>query len=61
MTTPRPDASDYLTLVASVRDRESLQLMARVLEGQLTVMQAELAQLQQLHSSVQERIRTLGK
>lgn len=56
MTTPRPDASDYLTLVASIRDRESLQLVARVVEGQINIMQAEMAQLQQLQQGLQERM-----
>ena len=58
MTTPRPDAMDYLTLVSSIRDRESLQLVNRVIEGQINVMQAELAQLQQVQQGLQERMRT---
>ena len=56
MTTPRPD--DFLTL-ATITDRESLQLVSRVLESQRLVLEAQLTHMKQLQEAVQGRIQTM--
>ena len=56
MTTPRPD--DFLTL-ATIKDRESLQLVSRVLESQRLVLEAQLTQTRQLQEAVESRLQTM--
>jgi hypothetical protein len=57
MTTIAFEAADLLTLVANIKDKESLQIVARVVQAQTAVMEAQLAQFKQLHSALQERMK----
>jgi hypothetical protein len=61
MTSIALDAIDLVTVVAQVRDRESLILVSRVLESQLTVLQAQVAQLEQVQKALTERAKTLER
>lgn len=56
MTTPVLDANDYLGLVANIHDAASLRLFSKIIEGQITMMEAQLNQLQQLSASLKERL-----
>lgn len=47
MTSIAFDALDLVSVLAQVRDKESLTLVSRVVESQLTVLQAQVVQLQQ--------------
>jgi len=60
MTSIALEAIDLVNVLATVRDRESLVLVSRVLESQLTVLQAQVVQLQQVQRAVQERVGSLG-
>jgi hypothetical protein len=53
MTTPRPD--DFIS-IGLIKDRESLQLVSRVLESQRLVLEAQLTQTRQLQEAVQGRL-----
>jgi len=57
MTSVAHDAIDLVTIVASLRDKESLQLVSRVLDSQVTLMQAQIAQMQQLQAALKERMK----
>jgi hypothetical protein len=46
MTSIAHDAIDLVTLVATLRDKESIQLVSRVLDSQVTLLQAQVAQMQ---------------
>jgi hypothetical protein len=59
MTTIAFDTIDLISQLATVRDRESLRLVSRVLESQLTVLQAQVVQLQQVQGALEERAKTL--
>jgi hypothetical protein len=48
-------------VLAQVRDKESLTLVSRVVESQLTVLQAQVVQLQQVQEALVERSKTLDK
>lgn len=61
MTSIALDAIDLVTVVTQVRDRESLLLVSRVLESQLTVLQAQVAQLEQVNKALAERAKTLER
>lgn len=56
MTSVAFDAMDLVAVVANIRDRESIQLVARIVHSQTAVMEAQLAQLKQLQGVLQERI-----
>jgi hypothetical protein len=56
MTTIAFEAADLISLVANIRDRESLQIVSRVVQAQTTVMEAQLAQFKQLQGALQERM-----
>lgn len=58
MTSIAFDAMDLVNVVASIRDRESAQLVGRVVEAQITMLQAQVAQLQQLHGAIKERLQS---
>jgi hypothetical protein len=56
MTTVAFEASDLVTLVANIKDRESLQLVSRVVQAQAAIMEAQVAQFKQLQGVLNERI-----
>lgn len=56
MTSIAFEATDLITLVAQIRDRESIQLVSRLVQAQTAVMEAQLAQFKQLQNTLQERI-----
>jgi hypothetical protein len=53
------DAVDILPVLSQLRDRDSLVIVSRVLESQITVLQAQLNQIQQVHGAVQERLKSV--
>jgi hypothetical protein len=57
MTSIAFEAVDLVSLVANIKDRESLQLVSRVVQAQAAVMEAQLAQFKQLQSALQERMK----
>jgi len=59
MTTIAFDSIDLISQLATVRDKESIRLVSRVLEAQLTVLQAQVVQLQQVQTALEERAKTL--
>lgn len=61
MTSIALEATDLVSVLTQVRDRESLTLVSRVLESQLTVLQAQVVQLQQVQGAVQERLKNLPR
>jgi hypothetical protein len=61
MTSIALDAIDLVTVVTQVRDRESLLLVSRVLESQLTVLQAQVAQLEQVQKALTDRAKSLER
>ena len=61
MTTPADfGVFNVLPFLTQVTDKASLQLVDRVLEAQVTVMEAQLNQLRQLKEAVQQRLGQLG-
>jgi hypothetical protein len=56
MTTVAFEASDLVTLVANIKDRESLQIVSRVVQAQAAIMEAQVAQFKQLQGVLNERI-----
>ena len=60
MTSIAFEAMDLVTVIPAIKDRESLQLVARMLESQLTIMEAQMAQMKQLQSAVNERVKSMG-
>jgi hypothetical protein len=56
MTTINPE--DLFTL-ATIKDRDSLQLVGRVLDAQRTMLEAQLVQTRQLQDAVQGRLETM--
>jgi len=50
------DVTDVVAMVASVKDRESLQLVSRLVEAQLTVMESQTALLRQVQAALKERL-----
>ena len=61
MTTPADlGVVNLLPFLTQVTDRSSLQLVGRVLEAQVTVLEAQLNQLRQVNEAVQERLDQLG-
>jgi hypothetical protein len=56
MTSIAFEATDLITLVAQIRDRESIQLVSRVVQAQTAIMEAQLAQFKQLQDTLQQRM-----
>lgn len=54
MTTP---ADWWVTTIPTIKDRDSLHLVSRLVESQLTVLEAQVNQLRQVHEAVQERLK----
>ena len=55
MTSVWLEAVDLISLVANIKDRESLQLVSRVIQAQTAIMEAQLTQFKQLQNVLQER------
>jgi hypothetical protein len=55
MTSIAFEAVDLISLVANIKDKESLQLVSRVVQAQTAVMEAQLAQFKQLQTALHER------
>ncbi len=61
MTTPGDfGVFNLLPFLTQVTDKASLQLVDRVLEAQVTVLEAQLNQLRQVKEAVQQRLGQLG-
>ena len=56
MTTPNPE--DFLTL-ATLKDKESLQFVGRILESQRVVLEAQLTQMKALQEAVNTRMQAI--
>jgi len=56
MTTP---ADPWITTLPLIKDRVSLQLMGRLLEAQVTVLEAQVQQLKQVRSLVDEQMKQI--
>jgi hypothetical protein len=52
------DPTDFLTL-GTLKDRESLQLVGRILESQRLMLEAQLTQTRQLQEAIQGRLQQL--
>jgi hypothetical protein len=52
------DPTDYLTLGA-LKDRESLQLVGRILEAQRLNLEAQLTQTKQIQEAIKGRLDSL--
>ena len=57
MTSIAFEAVDLISLVANIKDRESLRLVSRVVQAQASVMEAQLAQFKQLQAELQQRMK----
>ena len=55
MTSIAFEVTDLISLVAQIKDRESLQLVSRVVQAQTVIMEAQLAQFKQLQNTLQEK------
>lgn len=49
------------TRLIDIKDRDSLRLVGRVIESQVTVLEAQLVQLKELHEGVNQQLEVLGK
>ncbi len=56
MTTP---ADPWITILPTIRDRASLQLMGRLLESQVTSLESQVQQLKQVGKLIDEQIKGL--
>ena len=56
MTSVILEPVDLVSLVANIKDQESLQLVSRILQAHTSVVEAQLAQFKQLQGALQERI-----
>jgi hypothetical protein len=61
MTTPADfGLINLVPFLNQVTDRASLQLVSRMLDAQVTVVEAQLAQLKQVQEAVQEHLGRMG-
>jgi hypothetical protein len=56
MTTPNPE--DFISLV-SLKDKESLQFVGRIIESQRVVLEAQLTQMKALQEAVNTRLQSI--
>lgn len=64
MTTPVPDLMDLLDRFKDItlaKDRESLQLVSRLVGSQVAILEAHVAQFKQLQGVLDERVKVLGQ
>ena len=57
MTTP---ADIWITTIPQLKDRVSLQLVSRLIDSQITIMEAQVNQLQQVRKLVDEQMKHVG-
>ncbi len=50
---------DLWTKISEIQDREALQLVQRLIASELIVMEAQLAQLQQVNLAIEEKMKGL--
>jgi hypothetical protein len=50
---------DLWTKITEIQDREALQLVHRLVQSELTVLEAQLAQLQQVSRAIEEKMKGL--
>lgn len=48
---------DLWTKITEIQDREALQLVQRLVASELTVLEAQMAQLQQVNRAIEEKMR----
>lgn len=61
MTTPADlGLFNLVPFLSQVTDRASLQLVSRMLDSQVTVLEAQLAQLKQVQEAVQDHLGKMG-
>jgi hypothetical protein len=51
---------EWITVVATINDREALQVMHRLTAAQRISLEAQVAQLKQVEEAIEARVRTLG-
>jgi hypothetical protein len=51
---------DLVARIAEIRDRQGLELVSRLIQSELAVLQTQVDQLQQLSKAVEERMRGMG-
>jgi hypothetical protein len=54
MTTPVPDFFDIMSIVTRLRDPASVRMTRAILEGQIQVLEAQVAQLREVSKSLGE-------
>jgi hypothetical protein len=54
MTTPAPDFFDIMSIVTRLRDPASVRMTRAILEGQIQVLEAQVAQLREVSKSLGE-------
>ena len=57
MTTP---ADPWIVTIPAIRDRESLVLVGKLIDAQVTVLEAQLTQLKQVRGALDQRIKEVG-
>lgn len=57
MTSIAIDGIDLMNVVTQINDRQSLLILNRILESEITVSQARLNQLQQVQGAIQEQMK----
>jgi lipopolysaccharide biosynthesis regulator YciM len=56
MTTP---ADPWITILPQIKDKASLQLMGRLVEAQVTVLESQVQQLKQVRTLIDEQIKNI--
>jgi hypothetical protein len=54
MTTPVPDFFDIMSIVTRLRDPASVRMTRAILEGQIQVLEAQVAQLREVSKNLGE-------
>jgi hypothetical protein len=50
---------DWVSVLATIKDKESLQLMGRFASAQRTVLEAQVAQLKQVEDAIAGRVKSI--
>ena len=51
---------EWITVVATIRDREALQVMQRLTVAQRMGLEAQIAQLKQVEDAIGARLKSIG-
>jgi hypothetical protein len=51
---------EWVTVVSTIKDRESLQVMQRLTAAQRTALEAQVAQLKHVEDAIAARMKSLG-